>query len=265
MTDTSADTRTIVTLPCPLCDEKITGPEGGVGSAPFKLASHKYRIHGVRSTKGPKGPKGRTLQTDDEIGARPVVGILQDARDQIPEGTAPPTQVDLTKALGRGLGLTSAAVASYAVESDEYLTEAERDVVADELSLTPKQAEDIMRPIAKAFAPTKLNRKYGRQVVENVDVIGSIAELATLGLNWRNYLRTRSTHHGRAPVSIDATAVVVTPGGGVGPPAGPGPAGRAVDGRPPRGDGRPMTSPAPSSGVVVDADMVQAMQRNGRG
>lgn len=264
MTDT-AETRAQESLECPECNETITGPTGGAGSAKFKLASHRYRFHQVRSSKTPKSAKGRSAPTDDEAAAQPVVGVLRDMQAQIPTGTGAPSGHDLTKALGRGVGLVSLAVAGYAVETDEGLTDAQRDQLADELSLTPRQAEDVVRPLAKAFAPTKLNRRFGRQVVENVDAVSSVAELTTLALSWRRYFKDRAVREGRRPapaVVIDTTGTY--PDGGLPPPPGPGPGGAAVDGMAPR-NGHEYTTPAPQGGVVVSADMVRPVRGSENG
>ena len=269
MTDVAAapgdSTRAQETLTCEVCGEIITGPAGGAGSAKFKLASHRYRIHGIRSTgKSPRAARGRESQTDEELAARPVVGIIRDARDQIPLGTGAPSSTDLTKALGRGLGLVSMAVATYAVESDEGLTDDERDDLAADLSLSERQASDVMRPIGKAFAGTNLNRKFGRQVVENVDAVSSVAELVTLGLNWRRYFRDRAARSPRATrgAVVDTRAAVI-PDGSVPPPPGPGPGGRAVAAPSrPRRNAQASATPPPQQGVIITPDMIRTA-RNG--
>jgi hypothetical protein len=155
------------------------------------------------------------------------------------------------------------AVANYAVETDEYLTDDERDAVASELALTQKQAEDVIRPLAKAIAPTGLNKKYGRQVVENVDAISAVAELVTLGLHWRRYFKDRAIREGRRPGGpvIDVEPVIaMPPDGSLPPPAGPGPGGTAVEGRAPRRGEAQRTTAPPREGVVVSAEMIAEMR-----
>lgn len=236
-----------VELSCPECGEVIEGPATGRGSAPFKLASHRYRIHKVRADKSKKtapAAKGRTAPDDGELSG--PLGIVRDMQAQIATGTGPPDVASLTKALGRGVSLGTVAAASYAVETDDNLAplnDRERDAVVDYLSLSDKAAGDVMRPIAKLLAPTKLNKKYGRQVVENVDAVASVAELFTLGLHWRRYFRMRNATGPTTVTGPPAPGEVVRPDGVFSP----------VQQRTDDGEVR-WTSPPPTEGRVLTAE-----------
>jgi hypothetical protein len=204
------------------------------------VGTHRFREHGYRNpNKGRK--KSSTRPTDEEFAERPVVATVRDIAEGV-RGRGVPSADQLTNAFGRGLGLTSVAVASWAVETDPNIPdgqagEALRDHLVDELSLTHKAAEDVMRPLAKAFADTNLNKKHGRAIVENVDVVASLAELAKLGLSWRRYFRGRAAFGQPAgpPALVDVNST-----------RGPGP-------MPPTGD-TVVTSPAPVLGVVLGAN-----------
>lgn len=185
-----------VTLQCPDCEETVTGPEHGRNSALFRLAGHRVRAHGYRKAdaqaKGPRQGKAR---------ARGVEGTAVTVLRAVGEGarpesgrkvTAPPTASDLSRGLGRGVQILTIVAASYAAETDPTLTtEGERDQLVRELSLSPGAAQDVMDPIANAVAPTSLNKKYGRQVIDNVDALASVGELVKLGFRWRRYFRMR--------------------------------------------------------------------------
>lgn len=236
----------LVTLTCSTCDETVTGAAKGRNSASWKLGTHRYVKHGLRGTGAPPRAK-RGAPTAEEIGERPALGVVRDIAAQIGDGKRVPTADDLTRGLGRGLGLTTVAAASYAAESDPNIPEgpegeALRDQLVDYLSLTDKAARDVMAPFGRAFAPTKLNKKYGRAVVDHVDLIASGSELVTMGMHWRRYWRRRNTAAAAplggglalVPTLIESDAADAVPSF--------------------------VTSPAPQMGTVLTADDVAKMQ-----
>lgn len=253
MTATESD---LETLPCEICDEPITGPASGAGSVKFKLASHRYRIHGIMkdgSVRPPKAPKGRSGRPAPEESARPAMAVVRELRDEVPPGTAPPTTDQLTRAAGHALELAALTVASYAAETEEGLTDAERDEITAYLSLSTKQANEMVRPLAKLAQPTKINKKFGRQAVENVDAFAAVLELGELVMHWRRYLRQRSE---RKPIDVEHTlvrAVQIPTTGPEGAPVNPG--GTATTAQ------QVADSGAPGEGIVVDAEMVKRLHR----
>lgn len=181
-----------VTLACPDCPETFTGPARGVGSAPWKVGTHRYQRHGYRNANAvSKSDKGKAAPAADEP---TTVAVLREigsgARASGRKGV--PTATDLAQGLGRGIQVLSVTAAAYAAETDESLTtEAQRDALVHDLMLSPRGATDIMEPIANAFAPTSINKRYGRAIIDNVDAVASIGELAKLALRWRRYFRVR--------------------------------------------------------------------------
>lgn len=251
----------IVERACADCGEVFEGPASGPKSANWQLGSHRYRKHGVTSSRPKSRPKQRAnAPSDGEFSDRPAIAVVRDIASEIGNRKGVPTADDLTNGLGRGLGLVSIAVASYAAETDPEIPEGapgndERDRLVDYLSLSDKAAKDVMRPLGKAFAPTRLNRRFGRQIVDNVDAVASVAELVTLGVHWRNYFRHRRQ---LGDVATSRAADVFAPVAAPQPPLRPSPA-MDVASTPPV-----VTSPAPTSGVVVTREMIEAAQRNGR-
>lgn len=243
--------------PCPEpgCDYVARGPVKGRGSVGWLLGGHRHRVHGY-SSDAPKKKKGTEPVTEVDRAARPTLSIVREAAAEAGAGgtrKGVPTVDDLTKGLGRGLGLMTVAVASYMVETDPtipYTEEgsAQRDGLVDYLSLSPKASQDVMAPIARVLQPTKLNRKYGRQIVDNVDAVASVAEIGTLVLHYRRYWNQRAARvaaMGGAP--IDVPALEVSP---------PGPAAPVSPAAPPAAAG----SPPPQGGHVVSAEEVQRMR-----
>lgn len=249
----------VIEKPCdePGCTFVAIGPSAGRGSASFLLGSHKYRAHQIA------GGKRKGAPSEEDHQRRPILSAVRDVAADI-GGKGPPSADDLTKALGRGVGLATVGVASYAVETDPTIPEgpegeARRDALVDELSLSPKGAQELMAPIARMMAPTRINKRYGRTIVENVDAVGAVAELVTLGLHWRRYFRNRRYLQTGMTGTIDVASTVVspptvvmaaTPAGGP-PVTPPGPP--------------PMTSSPPQEGRVVSAEMVESMRRQRNG
>lgn len=255
-----------VTLQCPDCEASFTGPPNGRSSVQFKLGAHRARVHKwVNENKTYKGggKSRRGAQADQE---RPILAIVGDAADEAARGKGPPTEENLTAALGRGLGVASLAVASYVVETDPTITtEDERDRTTAYLRLSSSASRDLMAPFARAFAPTSLNKRYGRQVVENVDLVGATSDLVLLFLHWRRYFRERDRRMGAAPLGsvasgpmgpvVDADSYDVTTPAGA--PAAPPPAPAEQTG-PPQVPAAPAPTPGGGPmGVVWTPDMVQ--------
>lgn len=254
MTDTAVvpTSPEYVELTCDICDEVISGPSKGAGSAKFKLASHRYRIHGIKKDGTVRPAKGKV----EEGTARPVMGVVRAVRDDLAAGHGAPSEEQLSKAMGRTLGLLSTAVASYAAETDEGLTDDERDNVISYLSLSQTAAKDVVRPLAHLAAPSKLNKKFGRVAVDNVDAVGSVLELGELLFHWRRYFRDRAA---RNPQPLDVPARLVPPGPVMNGDAPHNPGGTATPAE------QVVTSGAPMQGVVVSAEMLEASRANRRG
>lgn len=227
--------------------------------AAMLTGSHKRVVHGIAGTgsahrkKGPptssRAKKGQTSSSPSDVDP-PGLAAIRDIADAVGKRNGAPTADDLAKGLGRGLGILSTAVASYAVETDETIPEgpdgdSQRDQLIDYLSFNDRQAVQVMTAPAKAFAPTKLNKRFGRKVVDNVDVAASAAEVGIMFAHWRRYFRSRRFREqqmGGAPppaaVVIDANA---TPAPSQQPTSGPG---------------------RETQGVVVTAEMVQRMRES---
>lgn len=163
-------------------------PECGQGfKSRFLLGGHRYNAHKVKGTgAGKRGPSTRRMRST-------VVEIGRDmARDAGAGRPGVPSAEQLTAAFARGLGTITYAGASFAVETDRNLpTDELKEGMINYLSLSPADAREACEPLGRAFAKTGLNRRYGRAVVDNVDVAGSVAVLITMGLHWRRYLNER--------------------------------------------------------------------------
>lgn len=235
----------LVSLSCsePDCDYE-TGllPENGQGSAKMRLGQHGYVKHGKKGAG--RTPKAKAQQSRQDLADRPVLTIVESAGRKV-TGSGKPSATALEKGLGEALSLTTIAAASYLAETDPNIPdgpegEADRDDVVQYLTLPLDAANNVMRPIAKVLAPTKVNAKYGRAIVDNVEVVSSVIDLGRLFMHYRHYMVTRNqSRPGRIHAGPVIVPVIADVGAGV-----------------PAGGGSP-----PSAGHVITPDEVQAMRR----
>lgn len=242
--------------PCPECGDVITGKARGAGSLAWKMGQHRRNKHGVKG-EGRKGRPRKGEPTDADREARPVVSAVRDVAAAV-TGRGTPSADQLAAGLGRGLGLVNMSFATLAVETDKSIPpgaegEAIKDQLIDYLSLSDEAARAMMRPVGRVFAPTKLNRRYGRAVVDNVDLVGTAAELIQLGYHWKNYFAMRAAFAaGQQPAAAPVPGSELAPAPTVG-------TGEGVVHHP---SGLVHTAP-PSSGTVLTPEMITEIQRRG--
>jgi hypothetical protein len=208
------------TCPEPGCGEEFIGPPGGKGSAPMLLGRHlwsKHRIKGDGTRAPTKGRGGKTIDAgallDD---AHPVAATVAAVGAQV-TGTGAPRAEQLAKALGVGLSAITGGAARWAVRTDPVFqaavaqapeqegAERTRDLVAA-LSLSHDAGAKVLAPVARILAPTGLNKKYGRMVVENTDIGPAVTELADVVGVWFTYLAGRRADRAEARAQREAAA-----------------------------------------------------------
>jgi hypothetical protein len=203
----------IVTTPCPECGKEFTGPATGRGSVLFKIGGHRAREHNYRNPGAKSHKKKSPRVTDDN--ATPILAVVHDMADEMGKGKRAPSADELAAALGKGLSVASVAVASYFAETDPTISDGpegdkDRDDLVDYLSLPPAHARNVMSPVGRLIATTPLNKRYGRTIVENVDVVESIGEVGKLVMHWRRYMRLRNeATQARNPGPIPLASFVV--------------------------------------------------------
>jgi hypothetical protein len=194
---------------CPECGNRY--------KSKFLLGGHRRSVHQIAgSYSGKRGPSAGKQRAK----ARPM--LVEVAREAAKDAGAGrpgvPSADQLTAAFARGLGTVTYAAASFAVEGDRALTTDElKEQMINYLSLSGPDAREACEPLGRAFAKTGLNRKYGRTIVDNVDVAGSVAVLITMGFHWRRYMSARA-HYERQAGGGGGTAPVVQTPAPVAPP-----------------------------------------------
>ncbi|MDA8311445.1 MAG: hypothetical protein M0Z46_12700 [Actinomycetota bacterium] len=178
------------TVECPECGTTISHLQANV--AKMLLGKHRSREHGVAGKSAPKAKRKGARPPVREDQPAPI-RVAKTIADELPEGKkTPPNAADLTKAFGKGLGALSTMAASWAAESDPTVTsETDLDAITDYLSLSPEASREIAYPFAKFFAKSKLNKRMGSTIVENVDMVSAAAELIEYAHHWRRYLAER--------------------------------------------------------------------------
>lgn len=243
-----------VTQECPDCGEPITGKVTGRGSLSFKMGAHRANKHGYRSgaSAANKAKRGMPSQTEQDRPA--VVRIAVDAAGELSGGKGPPTEAEWVRVLGKTVYSLSVGFASWAAETDPTVrNEADRDAIQDYLSLDPRDANEMVRPIARPVSGSKLNAKAGRKVADNVEAVAAVVDVGLYFARIRRYYRIR----GAKLAAASAPAGVIGPTGQVW---------AAPDGvvSPTFGEPGSQVPPGSQTGVVVTPDMVAAM-RNGHG
>lgn len=174
-----ADTPSFV---CPECGEERPNA--------LTLGLHRRNAHGVVG-------RDKRRRKDPGIQRPAAVSVVKEMANDAGAGkrTGTPGADELTKAFGRAAHTVSQAVSIYAVETDPRLTTDElRETTVDYLALSRQASNDVMEPLARAFHRTPLNKRMGRAVVDNVDVVGSLAELSIMFLHWRRYFGERRAY-----------------------------------------------------------------------
>lgn len=241
VTDTASDG--LARVVCPECDREFTAKTEF--AARGSLGRHQKSTHGPGATGGGTGSRrksGRPPAREDQ--AVPIQ-VMKNIADEIPGGKGAPSEKDLTKAFARGIGTISVLAASFAAETDPTITtEEDRDAVTDYLSLAPEAASEIAYPFAKAFGKSRLNKRYGRALVDNIDLVSAGAEIVNYAVRWRRYLGERR----RREAQLAGVQAAPSNGHVVGTPSAPAPVYY-----PPPGTGEPAMggSPRPMQGHVV--------------
>jgi hypothetical protein len=172
----------VILLVCPECGEDF--------DKAIKLGYHRRVAHNVVGKHNKASPKGKST-TPRPAAVRVVEDMARDAGAG--KGIGIPSETDLSRAMARAIGTATGAVAIYAVETDPRFgnNDALKEQTVDYLSPSKDEAMEIAAPLARAFSRSPLNKKYGRAVVDNIDVVGSIAALVTLSMHWRHFYADR--------------------------------------------------------------------------
>lgn len=174
---------------CPECGEPF--------DTPLRLGAHRRSKHDVigATNQASKGPKTRQRRRGRPPGeSRPVIDAIKEFADEAGagRGSGPPTEDNLTRAFARSFAAVTMAGALYVVEDDPRLaTDEQKEEAADHLMLSARGAHDIAEPFGRAFHRSPLNKRYGRALVDNVDLVGAVAELSIMALRWRRYMADR--------------------------------------------------------------------------
>lgn len=214
-----ADTLELVTLTCELCSEQITGKAAGAGSATWKLGTHNRVKHGIQGRGRRK--KGQPREAEHE--AHPVIAAAREAAADVGIGKkGTPNADELSAGLGKLLHIATMSAASWAATTDPVVDRgpagnADREFIVNTLTLDMPAAVGVMTPIGRMFSGTRVNKRYGRAVVDNVDVVGSLFDLAMLLREWRGYFEMRSTRIAELAQQGPRLAMAPAPGVDVAP------------------------------------------------
>lgn len=252
---------------CDVCGLVLEGPARGRGSATWQLSQHRWNVHKIKSAspRRGKGAKKVAMPTGVEIPERTAATLLKSTAEAVGGGSAPPTAAQLTKGLARFATLGTMFGATWMAESDPFydgpgMQDASDQLVAD-LTISEDDAAKLLHPVGRVLAPTGINRKFGRAVIDNVDLADTLYIAMELSLTWRRAARDRREHM-RA---MRAQLASVTPLPVAGPVPPPAPADTMPGTVPPPTPAPVDTAPGamPRTGRVIGYEEAQAMRRNG--
>lgn len=190
----------MVELECELCGETVTGKARGSGSATWKLGTHKRIKHGIQGQGRRK--KGQPRLAEHE--AHPVIAAAREAAADVGIGKkGAPNADELAAGLGKLLHIVTMSGAAFAATTDPTIPHGpegnpDREFLVETLTLELPAAVGVMSPIGRMFHTTPINRRFGRGLVDNVDVAGSLFDLAMLLREWRAYFALRSSRIAQA-------------------------------------------------------------------
>lgn len=236
------------TLTCEQCGQAITGKAKGAGSAAWKLGTHMRVKHGVQG----RGRKKRGTPSEAEHEAHPVLSAAREAAADIGIGKkGTPTAEELAAGLGKGLHIATMSAATWAATTDPTIDhsaegDAFRNLIIDDLTLDMEAAKGVMTPIGRVFSGTRINKRYGRGVVDNVDVLGSLFDLAMLMREWRAYFDMRASRIATIQAANPHLAMAPAPS--------------AVDTAGPATHQGAEWVPGPSEGRVLSAEDIEALR-----
>lgn len=264
-----------ITLICDVCGEEFEGPAGGRNSASFALGRHRRAKHRESTKSGGKSKRRTVTATAEDHEAHPITSSLRDIGAAMGESRGVPTADQLAEGMGRGLQIATIVAAKLLVETDPNIGPADeetKEMLTKYLSLDRRSARGVMGPIARVAAPTSINKKYGRKIVDNIDVLASFGELGTLAMHYRSYFRMRANPAAGAdttmppqpmqpqptPPPMQAQAAAPPPEGGVPPPPM---VPEMYDTTNLPRFSPSMASPAPQSGTIVTPDTVALIKQ----
>lgn len=198
-----------------MTDFSLTPAEATFMDAPADVFDTPASVDGDMCLICGKGPFKRlnahyTKSHNDGSAPAERVSVTRQVQKDI-SGKGAPSVDQLTNASARLLGYGSVAVASTLVDSDpRNFSEQQKDDIVEALSATPEEAKDIMRPIARIFAGTTLNKRVGRKIVDNMDGADSLIALYMMSRRWQQYLRERNEYaKSQQPVAQQQPQVVI--------------------------------------------------------
>lgn len=252
LADQLSDEPREISRECDVCNQVITGKTKGGGSLAWKMGLHKKNVHGVKGAGRKRASK--KAPTAEDYDAHPVTSAVRDIASAV-TGTGAPNADALAAAGARGLSMATFAFAAVLVESDQAVPPAGRQALIDYLTLPEEAGKALLRPVGKMVAPTSLNQRFGRTFVENIDVVGAVAELMQFGYHWREYLQLR-----RQTNALIAQQIAGAQANGMQPPNHLAAVPDLPMSAPAQQGANVQThTPPPVNGVVVSADQVQAM------
>jgi hypothetical protein len=173
---------------CRVCGDEAASPQGTY------CADHK--------TRQPRGEAAQPAQTQPS-------GTATVKRTRSPSGKGAPTADEWNNKLFRKVvGVVTDVVAANLVR--RYQINDPTGEIAEQLSMTDDEAANVARPLGRAVAGSQLNRRIGRKVLDNSDLLDAGFAL----YDWYDRVNKTLQGNSRPPLaSVHPIANVPTSGG----------------------------------------------------
>lgn len=185
------------TVHCDICNDEV--PINGKATDVMTLGLHKRQRHGIVGKTNRDKPRERASkransepQPVDLGDERPAsLTLIHDAASQASSKKSAPTADELTRVLGKGYTLLGGLAWGAIVEGDPRYSDEAREEVIDALAPTPNEASATVRPVARLIAKLDVNKRYGRAIVENAEVLDTAAAVLEQARRARAYFSER--------------------------------------------------------------------------
>lgn len=248
---------------CPDCGEPVALV--GKQTPATALGLHRRKEHGVVGARGSGGPRKTAVapsrraepgevppNPEPTVTARQGLRVVGEAAGDAGAGKGrkrAPTAADLEAALGRIVEYATDLAADWMVDGDPAIEAITDPAVAakararlvEDLSMSKREAQVTVRPVAQLAAGTQINAKVGRHIVENVGLLETAAVVTAYVRELRAY-RIRRDRLDAGVAVVDARSRPTNA--------------RTADGQFWAG----ATSPPPAEGRVMSAEDVAAMR-----
>lgn len=225
---------------CPECNEEV--PPRGRMAPKAVMGLHLRNEHGIEGTARKKKKRSKKDSASDS-NVRPL-SLISDAA-AVAKGKNAPTADQLERTFAKLYGYATYGAWSLILDGDpNIVNETQHEAALDILAPTSEQALATVKPLARVAAKTALNKRFGRGLVDNADLVDCVAAIFEQARNARAYFAARNAQ--QVPGAVAGPSIAGANG------TAPGTFEDALTGF----AATATSAPATSNGVLMTPDMI---------